>query len=92
MEALRTVRSRTTDADLCDALVRMADGALAEPGEHPTRTTGADRADVVIHLSNDALDQGHQATLEDGTQISAETLRRVAGEDEGRPDQCDAAG
>ncbi len=67
-------------ATLADALVRMADATrAAEPGESAeTRTTGADRAAVVVHLAPDALDEGHQATLDDGTRVSAETFRRVA--------------
>lgn len=67
-------------ATLADALVRMADATrAAEPGESAeTRTTGADRAAVVVHLAPDALDEGHQATLDDGTRVSAERFRRVA--------------
>jgi hypothetical protein len=63
---------------MCDALVQIADTALANPGESATRTTGADRADVVVHLTPAALEGQHCATLDDGTALSAETLRRVA--------------
>ncbi|MCC6872893.1 MAG: DUF222 domain-containing protein, partial [Sandaracinaceae bacterium] len=44
----------------------------------PTRT-GADRAQVIVHLAPDVLEEGSIAgTLDDGTRVSAETLRRVA--------------
>jgi hypothetical protein len=78
MEALRAVRAAMDGSDLCDALVRLADAALAEPVETATRTVGADRADVVVHLAPSMLDGTHAATLDDGTHVPAETLRRVA--------------
>jgi hypothetical protein len=78
MEALRVVSGAMGDADLCDALVRLADGALAEPAETATRTVGADRADVVVHLAPSTMEGAHAATLDDGTPVTAETLRRVA--------------
>jgi hypothetical protein len=78
MEALRVVRSAMDGADLCDALLRVVDAALAEPVENATRTVGAGRADVVVHFAPSTLDGAHAATLDDGTHVPAETLRRVA--------------
>jgi hypothetical protein len=42
--------------------------------------TGADRCQLIVHLDQDALgpDGTLAATLEDGTGLSAETLRRIA--------------
>jgi hypothetical protein len=47
---------------------------------HPVSGTGGDRFQVVVHLDQDVLgpDGALAGTLEDGTHISAETLRRVA--------------
>jgi hypothetical protein len=93
MEAIRAtcaaMRAESADAraeakpTLADALVRMADATLAAPRDDadepaPTRTTGADRAQVVVHFAPDALDEGYQATLDDGARVPAETFRRVA--------------
>jgi hypothetical protein len=77
MEALRVLRATLSGSDLCDALVRLADGARAELAAVETRT-GADRADVVVHLAPSTIDGSHAVTLDDGTRVSAATFRRVA--------------
>ena len=58
--------------DRADALVRIAEEAATPAGERP------ERPQVVVHLQPDALAGGHGAELEDGTRVSAETLRRLA--------------
>ncbi len=47
---------------------------------HPVKGNGGERFQVMIHLDQEALgpDGAWAATLEDGTRVSAETLRRVA--------------
>jgi hypothetical protein len=64
-------------ADLCDALVAMADGAKAGSSEK-TRTSGANRADIVVHLAPGTVEGERTTTLDDGTHVSAETFRRLA--------------
>ena len=57
--------------------VAMAESFLAG---HPVSGTGGERFQVVVHLDQDVLGPDGQlgGTLEDGTRVSAETLRRVA--------------
>jgi hypothetical protein len=62
--------------DRADALVRIADAFVA--GETVEHRCGAERAQVVVHVAPDALSDAMVATLEDGTRVPAETLRRVA--------------
>jgi hypothetical protein len=60
-----------------DGAVALAESFLAG---HPVSGTGGDRFQVVVHLDQDVLgpDGALAGTLEDGTHVSAETLRRVA--------------
>jgi len=60
-----------------DGAVALAESFLAG---HQASGTGGDRFQVVVHLDQDVLgpDGTLAATLEDGTQLSAETFRRVA--------------
>ena len=60
-----------------DGAVRLAESYLAG---HGARGTGGERFQVMIHLGQEALGSDGQwaATLEDGTPVSAEALRRVA--------------
>ncbi len=61
-----------------------ADGAVALAESflvgHPVSGTGGERFQVIVHLDQDVLgpDGTLAGTLEDGTHLSAETLRRVA--------------
>ena len=43
-----------------------------------TRSCGADRAQVIVHFTEDRIDGGHMAVLDDGGRVSAETFRRMA--------------
>lgn len=43
-----------------------------------TRTSGADRAQLVVHFTEDRVDGGHAAVLDDGARVSPETFRRLA--------------
>ncbi|HUJ77239.1 MAG TPA: DUF222 domain-containing protein, partial [bacterium] len=60
-----------------DGLVTAAESFLAG---HPVSGTGGERYQVMVHLDQEALgpDGAWAATLEDGTRVSAEALRRVA--------------
>ncbi len=60
-----------------DGAVALAESFLAG---HPVSGTGGDRFQVVVHLDQDVLgpDGALAGTLEDGTHVSAEALRRVA--------------
>ena len=60
-----------------DGAVRLAESFLAG---HPVKGTGGERFQVVVHLEQEVLaaDGEWSATLEDGSRVSAETLRRVA--------------
>jgi hypothetical protein len=57
--------------------VRLAESFLAG---HPVSGTGGERFQVIVHLGQEPLaeDGRWSATLEDGSRLSAETLRRVA--------------
>jgi hypothetical protein len=60
-----------------DGAVKLAESFLAG---NPVRGTGGERFQVMVHLDQEALgpDGAWAGTLEDGTRVSAETLRRVA--------------
>jgi len=60
-----------------DGVVTIAESFLAG---HPVTGSGGERFQVMIHLDQEVLgpDGAWSATLEDGTCVSAETLRRVA--------------
>ena len=60
-----------------DGAVKLAESFLAG---NPVTGTGGERFQVMVHLDQEVLgpDSAWAATLEDGTRISAETLRRVA--------------
>ncbi len=58
----------------------LAISRCCRPRGHSVSRTGGDRFQVMIHLDQEVLgpDSAWAATLEDGTRVSAETLRRVA--------------
>jgi hypothetical protein len=60
-----------------DGVVTLAESFLAG---HPVSGTGGERFQVMVHVDQDPLgpDGAVAATLDDGTRVSAETLRRVA--------------
>jgi hypothetical protein len=60
-----------------DGAVRVAESYLSG---HPVTGNGGERFQVMVHLGQEALAADGQwaATLEDGSRLSAETLRRVA--------------
>ncbi len=60
-----------------DGAVTIAESFLAG---HPVTGTGGERFQVMVHLDQEVLgpDGAWSGTLEDGTRVSAETLRRVA--------------
>jgi hypothetical protein len=60
-----------------DGVVALAEGFLAG---NAAKGNGGERYQVVVHVDQDALapDGTYAATLEDGTRVSAESLRRVA--------------
>jgi len=60
-----------------DGMVKLAEAFLAG---YPASGTGGERFQVMVHLAQDVLgpDGAWAGTLEDGTHVSAETLRRVA--------------
>ena len=57
--------------------MKLAESFLAG---NPVSGTGGERFQVMVHLDQEVLgpDGAWAATLEDGTRVSAETLRRVA--------------
>ena len=57
--------------------MKLAESFLAG---NPVTGTGGERFQVIVHLDQEALgpDGAWTATLEDGSRVSAETLRRVA--------------
>ena len=73
----RDVSAETSWPSRADGAVALAESFLAG---HPVSGTGGDRFQVVVHLDQDVLgpDGALAGTLEDGTHVSAETLRRVA--------------
>jgi hypothetical protein len=68
---------RTGWPSRADGAVSMAESFLAG---HPATGNGGEHFQVMVHLEQDALaaDGGLAATLDDGTRVSAEALRRVA--------------
>jgi hypothetical protein len=71
------VSAETSWPSRADGAVALAESFLAG---QPVSGTGGDRFQVVVHLDQDVLgpDGALAGTLEDGTHVSAETLRRVA--------------
>ena len=60
-----------------DGAVKLAESFLAG---NPVTGTGGERFQVIVHVGQEVLgpDGAWTATLEDGSRVSAETLRRVA--------------
>ena len=71
------VSAETSWPSRADGAVMVAESFLAG---HPVSGNGGERFQVMVHLDQEALgpDGAWAGTLEDGTRISAETLRRVA--------------
>jgi hypothetical protein len=71
------VSAETCWPSRADGMIRLAESFLAG---HPVAGNGGERFQVMVHLDQEALgpDGALAATLEDGTRVSAETLRRVA--------------
>jgi hypothetical protein len=71
------VSAETSWPSRADGAVKLAESFLAG---NPVTGTGGERFQVVVHLDQDPLgpDGAWAGTLEDGTRVSAETLRRVA--------------
>lgn len=75
----------TPEADPCqrraDAMALLAESALGRGLRESEATTGGDHHQVVVHVDAEALPEGSeegQAVLEGGTNVSAETSRRLA--------------
>ena len=71
------VSAETCWPSRADGAVKLAESFLAG---NPVTGTGGERFQVMVHLDQEVLgpDGAWTATLEDGTRVSAETLRRVA--------------
>ena len=71
------VSAETSWPSRADGAVKLAESFLAG---NPVTGTGGERFQVVVHLDQDPLgpDGAWTGTLEDGTRVSAETLRRMA--------------
>ena len=71
------VSAETSWPSRADGAVKLAESFLAGS---PVAGTGGERFQVVVHLDQEAFgpDGALAGTLEDGTRVSAETLRRVA--------------
>jgi hypothetical protein len=71
------VSAETCWPSRADGAVKLAESFLAG---NPVTGTGGERFQVMIHLDQEVLgpDGAWAATLEDGSRVSAETLRRVA--------------
>ena len=71
------VSAETPWPSRADGAVTLGESFLAG---HPVSGTGGERFQVIVHLGQDALgpDGALAGTLEDGTHVSAEALRRVA--------------
>jgi hypothetical protein len=71
------VSAETCWPSRADGAVKLAESFLAG---NPVTGTGGERFQVMVHLDQEVLgpDGTWAATLEDGTRVSAETLRRVA--------------
>jgi hypothetical protein len=77
-EAAHTgVSAETSWPSRADGAVKLAESFLTG---HPVTGTGGERFQVMVHIDQEVLgpDGAWAATLEDGTRVSAETLRRVA--------------
>jgi hypothetical protein len=76
-EATADVSTETCWPSPADGAVRLAESFLAG---NPVSGTGGERFHVLVHLDQEPLGPDGQlaGTLEDGTRVSAETLRRVA--------------
>jgi hypothetical protein len=73
--------ARAPRATAVDAVVRVVEAYLADSEtEGDAGKLGPGRAEVIIHVDRELMSPDHllTATLEDGTHVSAETLRRVA--------------
>lgn len=78
----QTAETAGVSAETCwpsraDGAVRIAESFLAG---NPVTGTGGERFQVMVHLDQEVFgpDGAWAGTLEDGTRVSAETLRRVA--------------
>ena len=71
------VSAETPWPSRADGMVRLAESFLAD---HPVSASAGERFQLMVHLDQEVLeaDGAWSATLEDGTRVSAETLRRVA--------------
>jgi len=71
------VSAETPWPSRADGMVRLAESFLAGP---PVSASGGERFQVMVHLDQEVLEPegAWSATLEDGTRVCAETLRRVA--------------
>jgi hypothetical protein len=72
-----SVSAETCWPSRADGAVKLAESFLAG---NPVTGTGGERFQVMIHLDQEVFgqDSAWTATLEDGTRVPAETLRRVA--------------
>jgi hypothetical protein len=72
-----SVSAETPWPSRADGMVKLAESFLAD---HHVSGSGGERFQVMVHLDQEVLepDWAWSATLEDGTRVSAETLRRVA--------------
>ncbi len=75
--AVAPVSAETPWPSRADGAVTIAESFLAG---NPVTGNGGERFQVMVHLDQEVLgsDGAWSATLEDGTRVSAETLRRVA--------------
>jgi len=72
------VSAETSWPSRADGMVKLAESFLAD---HHVSGSAGERFQVMVHLDQDVLDPDgawSSGTLEDGTHVSAETLRRVA--------------
>jgi hypothetical protein len=71
------VSAETRWPSRADGMVKLAESFLAD---HHVSGSGGERFQVMVHLDQEVLDPdgAWSGTLEDGTRVSAETLRRVA--------------
>jgi hypothetical protein len=73
--------SAETRVSLADGAVHLAESFLADAEETAARPgNGGERYQIFVHLDEDVLAEGTDwaATLDDGTRLPAETLRRIA--------------
>ena len=83
VQAVERGRERRTDTSsgprptAADGLMSVVSSYLANPGAGGDGTS-APVGEIVVHLEPDVTAPGFRAALEDGTSVSAETLRRVA--------------